>query len=103
MARLRALPGRIASLPGRIKPLPKVVEPFYKSKGWLALVAQRKLDADYFIARARGKPGERMILDHIVERRDGGADLDPLNTQWLTMSEHQAKTARARRARATGT
>jgi hypothetical protein len=59
-------------------------------------------DADYAAALRRCRPGERVILDHISERKDGGADLDPLNTEWLTNSEHQAKTARARARRARG-
>lgn len=100
MARLKAMPERIGGLASRVRFAPKVAERFYLSPEWRALVARRKRDADYFIARARAKPGERMILDHVVERRDGGADLDPANTEWLTFSEHQAKTARAKRARA---
>lgn len=66
----------------------------------MQLVASRRRDPDYAAAKARAKVGERLILDHVRERKDGGADLDPANTQWLTHSEHQAKTARARAARA---
>ena len=55
--------------------------------------------ADWCAAKARAKPGERLVLDHIVERRDGGAGLDPANTQWLTYSEHQAKTEQSKRRR----
>jgi 5-methylcytosine-specific restriction protein A len=81
--------------------MPKVTEGFYSSKAWRALVARRKRDPDYVAALLRSK-GERLILDHVVERKDGGADLDPFNTQWLTMSEHAAKTAKARAKRASG-
>jgi len=103
MARLKALPSRLASAPARLSAPVKVAEPFYQSKAWKQLVARRKLDSDYFEAkRRRQHPGERLILDHIRERRDGGDDLDPANTQWLTMSEHQAKTAKAKAARARG-
>lgn len=101
MARLRAAPGRIASAPSRLKPPPDVAQGFYVSKEWRALRAKRMLDLDYFAARARAN-GERLILDHVVEIRDGGAPLDPANTQWLTHSEHQAKTAAAKLARAKG-
>ncbi len=83
-------------------PRPKVVESFYRSVGWLALVESRKGDPDWHAAKARAKAGERLILDHKVERRDGGADLDPANTEWLTFGEHQAKTAKARARRARG-
>lgn len=95
------MPARLSSPPAKVRAAPKVAEGFYQSGAWRSLVADRKLDADYFAARARAKPGERLILDHKVERKDGGADLDPANTEWLTHSEHQAKTARARVERAT--
>jgi 5-methylcytosine-specific restriction protein A len=86
-----------------LKQAPKSVEPFYSSAAWRRFVAARKLDRDYFAALARRRSrAERVILDHIVERKDGGADLDPTNTEWLTMSEHQAKTAKRRGQRARG-
>jgi hypothetical protein len=103
VARLRTLGARLERAPPRLKAAPKVVEPFYQSKAWKQLVARRRLDGDYFAAlRRRKDAGERLILDHVRERKDGGDDLDPSNTQWLTMSEHQAKTARERSARAAG-
>ena len=102
MARLRAMPGRLGTMPARVRAAPKAAEPFYQSRAWRALVERRKGDPDYRAAKARAKPGERLILDHVRERKDGGADLDPANTEWLTMSEHQAKTAAARRRRARG-
>lgn len=102
MGRLKSLGSRLGSMPAKVKAAPKVVEGFYSSAAWRSLVADRKRDPDYQLARQRAKRGERMILDHKVERRDGGADLDPSNTEWLTFSEHQAKTAKARAARAQG-
>lgn len=102
MGRLTAAPGRLAALPPRLRPAPKVAEPFYQSKAWLQLKARRRLDSDYFAALARRRGGERVILDHVRERKDGGADLDPLNTEWLTFTEHQRKTAKARAKRARG-
>lgn len=100
MPRLKSMPSRLASAPSRLRPPPKVADPFYQSKEWRTLVARRKLDSDYFAAKARCKPGERPILDHINELKDGGDRLDPGNTQWLTFGEHQAKTARAKARRA---
>lgn len=100
MGKLRALGSRIGRLPPRLRPPPKVAEPFYHSRDWHRLVQRRKRDPDYVAALARRKPGERLILDHVRERKDGGDDLDPSNTEWLTHSEHQAKTARARALRA---
>lgn len=102
MGRLKALGARIAPMVAKVKAAPKLVEGFYSSTAWRGLVADRKRDPDYAEAKRRAKPGERMILDHVVERKDGGADLDPANTKWLTFSEHQAKTAAARKARALG-
>ncbi|MFZ2995939.1 hypothetical protein [Sphingobium sp.] len=102
MGKLKALGSRVGSMPAKVKAAPKVAEGFYSSPAWRALVADRKRDPDYHLALQRAKPGERMILDHKVERKDGGADLDPANTEWLTFSEHQSKTAKARAARAQG-
>lgn len=102
MGRLSAMPPRLAPLRPRVGFMPKVAEQFYSSPEWVALREARRKDPDYREALARAKPGERVVLDHIRERRDGGAALDPANTQWLTNSEHQAKTARERKARAQG-
>lgn len=101
MGRLTQLPARLSALPARVAALPRSGDRFYQSAPWRALVARRKLDGDYFaaLARAKGDGSARVILDHVRERRDGGDDLDPANTQWLTHAEHQAKTAKAARAR----
>lgn len=101
MARLKSLTSRLSAPRPKVTAAPKTAEGFYQSPAWRALVAERKLDVDYQLARGRAKLGERLILDHKIERKDGGADLDPVNTEWLTFSEHQAKTARARARRAT--
>jgi 5-methylcytosine-specific restriction protein A len=102
VARLASMPKRLGALPPRVRAAPKQAESFYVSPEWRALVERRKLDPDYDAAKARAKPGERLILDHDKERKDGGADLDPANTVWRTMSEHAAKTAAARARRARG-
>lgn len=80
--------------------MPKQADRFYQSPEWIALRERRMRDPDHAEAKARAAAGERLILDHVIERRDGGADLDPANTQWFTFSEHQAKTARERAKRA---
>jgi 5-methylcytosine-specific restriction protein A len=102
MVKLASMPKRVGGLPRRVQAAPKQAEPFYRTPEWKALAERRKLDPDYAAAKARAKPGERVILDHHDERKDGGADLDPANTKWLTMSEHAAKTAAARARRARG-
>lgn len=73
---------------------------FYQSPEWKALKALRRRDPDYAVAKRRCQHGEWLVLDHVVEIKDGGAMLDPANTQWLTNSEHQAKTALRKRQRA---
>jgi len=100
MTRLTAMPSRLGAIGQRLPAMPKVADPFYLSRPWIELRERRRRDPDYAAAVARAKPGERMVLDHKQERKDGGADLDPANTEWLTHSEHQAKTARAKAARA---
>lgn len=102
MAKLKTMPSRLSASAPKLRLAPKEAEPFYRSAAWKNLVNDRKLDADYFAAKARAKPGERVILDHRIERKDGGADLDAANTEWLTFSEHQVKTAAARAKRARG-
>lgn len=101
MARLTAMPGRFGPAARSSLPAPvKRADPFYQSREWIALREARMRDPDYAAAKARAKPGERLVLDHRQELKDGGAALDPKNTAWLTHSEHQAKTAAAKAARA---
>jgi 5-methylcytosine-specific restriction protein A len=49
--------------------------------------------------RATHAGGYRMIADHIVERKDGGAALDPNNGQCLCVAHNTLKGNQARRAR----
>lgn len=44
-------------------------------------------------------PEHRMFADHIVERKDGGALLDPMNGQCLCGAHHTAKTIASRNER----
>lgn len=70
------------------RPGPKLADPFYISKDWRALLAK--------IIHKRGRRCEQcgktheddgslvvVIGDHIVERRDGGAELDENNIRLL--------------------
>jgi len=83
-----------------VKVPPKVADPHYltpEHRAWRAAV----------IARAHGIcewPGcgrreIRMFADHIVERKDGGSDLDPSNGQCLCGKHHTFKTLKVRAAR----
>lgn len=101
MGRLRAMPARLAAPPPRVASAPKVADDLYGSREWRALVAQIKRERGAFCQRCGS--GGRLIGDHVVELRDGGAPLDPDNVELLCAARcHPAKTAAARRKRAMG-
>lgn len=98
--KLRMATGRIRTADTSIARLPpKVAEAFYLSPEWRALVAsliaQRGRRCEVPTCGASG-PDVRIIGDHIVERRDGGAELDPTNIRLVCLPCHNRKTARAR-------
>jgi 5-methylcytosine-specific restriction endonuclease McrA len=74
---------------------PKQADQFYQSNDWRNLVRTIKRQRGAFCCICGSN--DRIIADHIIERRDGGADLDPANIQLLCQSHHAAKTANARR------
>jgi 5-methylcytosine-specific restriction endonuclease McrA len=101
---VKMLGPRITTLDVRsAKPAPKANDKFYFSRDYRAW-------REAVIARAGGRcqwPGcgtteGRMHADHIIERRDGGADLDPRNGQCLCHRHHTLKTHQAARARGVG-
>jgi hypothetical protein len=99
MGRLTTLGSRLSRPAPRLAPPPKTADPFYLSSEWKAHRERRKLDPDYYAALSRRRyPGEKLILDHVHERRDGGDDFG--ETEWLTLGEHNAKTAKAKARRA---
>lgn len=103
MARLKSLPGSLGSLPSRVRSLPKEAERFYTSAPWRQLMASIKAQRGNWCQQCgAGGKGQRIIGDHKVERKDGGADLDPDNIELLCMGCHARKTANARNRRATG-
>lgn len=77
--------------------MPKKAERFYLSPEWKALVARIKEKRGAFCEKCGA--GGRIIGDHIVERRDGGAELDEGNVELLCMGCHNRKTARKKRER----
>lgn len=99
MGKLTNIKPRLSSAPLRLKSPPKIVEQFYSSPEWRKLVAHIKRTRGNYCQRCGST--DRVIADHIVERKDGGADLDPKNIELLCHAHHQKKTAqmRARRAR----
>lgn len=100
MARLTALRPMVGGLADRVKPPPKTADPFYTSKEWRGLVARVKRERGSFCQRCGSS--HRVIGDHIVELKDGGAPLDPNNVELLCFTHHQRKTADARARRARG-
>lgn len=77
--------------------MPKKAERFYLSPEWKALVKRIKAKRGAFCQRCGA--GGRVIGDHIVERRDGGAELDEGNIELLCLPCHNRKTARAKAER----
>lgn len=100
MARYRALPALYASTPPRALPAPKVADGFYRTPEWRELVARIKRERGPGCARCGST--HRVIGDHVIELKDGGAPLDPSNIELLCIAHHNAKTAAAARARRTG-
>jgi 5-methylcytosine-specific restriction endonuclease McrA len=106
MGRLTQLRGRVGALSSRVKALPKVAERFYLSAEWKAYRAAHRA---WTVARQGGLwccvcgSTKRLILDHRVERKDGGADFPPYEqADWYCGGCHNVKTARARERRAGG-
>lgn len=100
------MPPRLGRPRPRIAAPPRKAESFYLSAPWRAY---RKAHRAWTVAREGGlwcavcgaKGGKRgLILDHKIERRDGGEDFPPFaEAQWLCSGCHNAKTARAKAAR----
>ena len=75
----------------------KQVEDFYTSPAWRAVRAEVLKRDSYLCACGRGET--RMFVDHIIERKDGGADLDMANLVTCCGSCHTTKTLAERRKR----
>jgi cytochrome c553 len=103
MVKLRMLPPLVRSLAPHFKPAPKRAEPFYVSPEWRAFRAeiekQRGRRCEDPECKAPHAPGPR-YLDHVKERKDGGADFDPGNVLFRCATCHGRKTEEARQARA---
>lgn len=100
MGKLTSLGSRVGSLSPRVAVQPRVTENFYKSREWLHLIKMIKRIRGNFCARCGST--YRVAGDHIVERKDGGAELDEGNIELLCIRCHGRKTSSARKARALG-
>jgi 5-methylcytosine-specific restriction endonuclease McrA len=102
MARLKSVGSMIGAAGARIAPPVKLADPFYESREWRAMAAavkrQRRYRCEDCGLDGRSQPW-RIHCDHVLEIRDGGERLDPLNLQLLCHACHNAKTAKARAGR----
>ena len=102
MARLKTVGPRLAPLKGKLK-AEKRVDPFYVSAAYLAWrEAVFALKGRRCAVPGCETPEDRVTADHIVERKDGGAELNPANGAPLCHRHHLAKTHGDRRRRARG-
>jgi len=101
--RIPTITSRIATIDTRrVKPPPKTADLELQTQAhrdWRALVIRRAGGACQGTTHEGERTGHRLIADHVVERRDGGATLDPANGQALCWRCHGLKTAAARAAR----
>ena len=103
MTVIKRLPNRIGRAPVRVAALPKKVERFYASAEWKRYRAWHRKETK---ARQGGVwcvvcgSTVRLILDHVVERRDGGPDFPAFaGAKWYCGGCHNAKTAKAKAER----
>lgn len=110
MAKLPTIAPRIPTLDTRtVKPMPKVADAELQTTEHRQWREQVLINAGFRCQAIedgqrcdRRAPEHRMFADHVVERRDGGAPLDPLNGQCLCGKHHTMKTVRARTERLRG-
>ncbi len=93
MARLTCLKPRVATLDTRTaRPPPKVADAELTTpehRAWRAEVLRRA--GHRCQAPGCGATGVRLFADHIVERRDGGAHLDPANGKPCAGAHHSPR------------
>ncbi len=98
---LQALQPRVALANLRTAALPpKVADSFYSSPAWIALRDRVRREAGGRCQVAGcGRIERGMIVDHIVELKDGGAPLDRSNARLMCRSHHNQKTVTERAKR----
>lgn len=104
VGRLRRVEPRLQRASAAPAPyLPTTTDPFYLSIAWrrlvAALIVERGRQCERCGAQSRDERPLLLIGDHIVERRDGGPDLDPGNIMLLCKACHSRKTADAAKRR----
>jgi 5-methylcytosine-specific restriction enzyme A len=99
LARLQSLPQRLQAVRSAVPTIEKVTEPFYLSREWRDFAKAIKEQRGWRCEQCgMDMSGNRRAFhaDHIIERKDGGADFDPLNVRCLCQACHNRKTMRAR-------
>lgn len=99
MVKLTGVRQRFAPPRPRVVTPPKKALPFYQSAEWRSLMA-RLIALRGRQCQKCGATGCRIIGDHVVELRDGGAPLDAMNIELLCPPCHGKKTERRKRERA---
>lgn len=104
MARLRTLTAKLRVYDPRVTkpPAPKQADPHYVSvehRAWARAVIARAGGRCQWPGCNKAAPEHRMVADHIVELRDGGAPLALGNGQCLCVQHNTLKGAQARAAR----
>jgi 5-methylcytosine-specific restriction enzyme A len=89
----------------KLKPPDKVADSFYLSTEWRSLIrhiiqVRGRRCEDPNCKTPRRDAGQRIFGDHIIERKDGGAELDPANIMLRCSPCHGIKTASERGKRA---
>lgn len=98
-AAIRTIAPRIGGLTRlNAPPAPKQADPFYSSPEWTALRA-RLIRERGPVCETCGNEGARLVVDHVVELKDGGAALDPTNLRLCCWSCHGRKTSAERAKR----
>jgi 5-methylcytosine-specific restriction enzyme A len=100
MGKLSAASSRLKTAGNTLRVPAKKAENFYQSKEWkeAAEKCRRRHGHRCVKCNAHRRTG-RQIVDHIIERKDGGADFEQSNLQLLCLPCHNRKTARAKATR----
>lgn len=104
MGRLKVAGSRLERATPRVTQPPKIPDPLYRSPEWIKFRAKVRAKRGGRRCSVEGceTPNDRVILNHKVEIRDGGAPFDEANVEDLCFTHHQQWTAAQRRKRARG-
>lgn len=97
-ARVPTMKSAIPTIDTRtVAPPPKQVDDFYNSPQWRqARNAAIDRDHNRCVRPGCGRSEKYMFVDHVKERRDGGAPFDLSNLETLCGSHHTSKTLQVR-------